>query len=392
MFFPSSAATIQQSNDAYGVLRALLTLRGADDGGLLRERAALLWPSAEGTQDDPPWSSLADEAEYHGVAPLIGPMIAALSATQTDQEKVGRVFGVLVRRHRRASTVREACIDELLLAFANAGLPIILLKGAALAHLLYPSPALRPMVDIDVLIATQDVTRASAIVRELGFSFADGHGSRFAGRMHHLPPATKDRCGFRITLEVHTDTMSPNQPERLTFATLSEPPQRFRRGAGPEGLALGHTDMLRHLTRHAFEPARRIRLIHLYDLWRYQKMLDHKVDWRKLASRFPPVIIALRLVSQVFSDESFTHGPGGTTARAVPAGLGLGMVPLSEIRTMNGGPAAKLDALLNPPAWWLHGFYAVPPDASLLICRTMRHPAVVSRWLTHRLLARIGLW
>jgi hypothetical protein len=92
-------------------------------------------------------------------------------------------------------------------------------------------------------------------------------------------------------------------------------------------------------------------------------------------------------VSQVFSSQQCPDEPAATPA---PAGVGLGLVPLSEIATLKGGPLPRLAALFNPPAWWLHGFYAVPPGRSLWLCRTARHPAMVVRWLTRRLLARMG--
>jgi hypothetical protein len=389
MLFRSSIMSVaEQPAGAYGVLRALLTRRGADDRGLAGGMSA---PYFHAVRCDAVLRALADEAEYHGVAALIEPMISALSGTQPDivPEDVRRTFAALASRHRRAAAAREQCIDELLTAFAQANIPIILLKGAALAHLIYPGPALRAMVDVDVLVAADDTARAVATCRDLGFSFAAHYGSRFAGRLHHLPAATTERSGFRISLEIHTDTMSPDQADSLTVATLTEEPQRFRRSSGPDGVALGHTDMLRHLARHAFEPARRIRLIHLYDLWRYQRLLDGKIDWADVAARFPEVMTALRLVSYVFADQRLAADPCGPGREPVPSGLGLGMVPLSEIATMDG-LAAKLAALFNPPAWWLHGFYAVPPDRSLLYCRTIRHPTTVARWFTRRLLAGLG--
>jgi hypothetical protein len=199
-----------------------------------------------------------------------------------------------------------------------------------------------------------------------------------------------DRAGFRMSLEIHLDALSRDQPERLTLATLSGPTITFRRGSGREGMALGHVDMLRHLTRHAFEPARRIRLIHLYDIWRYQAVFAGEIDREQLASRFPGVCVVLGLVASVFSPRGGALDPCNDQSRPTPAGVGCGMVPLSEILAGDDGLGAKLNALFDPPAWWLHGFYRVPAGRSLLACRTIRHPANVARWLTRRLAAGVG--
>jgi hypothetical protein len=377
--------------DAYDLLRALLADRGTDDCSVASEGTEQGLLRCREIKSGQLWSALADEAEYHGVAPLIEPMITALSRKKPEavSDDVRRAFVTLASYHRRAAVAREKCVDQLLAAFAIVGIPIILLKGAALAHRIYPAPELRPMVDIDVLIDPADAEHAVAITRGLGYSFARRHASPFAGRMHHFPAATADQSGFRIALEIHMDAMSPNQGCSLTIATLTAKTQPFQRGYGPSGIALGHTDMLRHLARHAFEPARRIRLKHLYDIWRYHVIFRDEINWRELATRFPDVIVVLQLVSYVFARPG--AAANNSTSEPVPAGVGLGMVPLSEIAAADVGLCAKFAALFNPPAWWLHGFYGVPPEKSLLTCRTIHHPITLARWLAKRFVAGFGL-
>ena len=372
MIARDAARPDQEFADPYDIVRALLTARGADDRGIDSAPAVDLLRRCRAQADRQLWSDLPGEAEHHGVAPLLAPLLARLPVP----EEVGRAFGALVSRQRRAAGVREQCIDELLAGFAAAGIQAVLLKGAALAHLIYPGPALRPMADIDVLVDPADAERAAAVARRLGFSFAAQFDSRFTGRMHHLPAATAPRSGFPISLELHLDAIAYDLGDSLTLATLTETPRTFRRGEGPDGSALGHTDMLRHLTRHTFARVRRVRLIHLYDLARYQAKFRDAIDWRMLAARFPHVPVALRLVDFVFAENR-------TDA---PAGIGCGMTPLTEIAVMRGA-GAKLAALFNPPAWWLHGFYGVPPEQSLLACRFLWHPLTVARWLGKRLVA-----
>lgn len=370
--------------DAYGLARALLTSRGPEDQGLSTAEPALEHFSSKSLHNSL-WEALAEEAEYHGVAPLLEPMVHLLSRQMRIPEQVKRAFVALASRHRRAAVTRESCIDELLESFTTAGVRFILLKGAALAHRIYTHPGLRPMVDIDVLIDPAHTERAVNTATRLGYSFASRPASPFARRMHHLPVATLTRSGFRVALEIHVNAVSPNQAVRLTFATLAEKPQIFRRGSGPSGIALGHTDMLRHLSHHAFEPASRVRLIHLYDLWRYRAAFRNEIDWDRLDTLAPEVAIILRLISYVFSNGR--PASGIPSAEPVPAGVGLGMLPLSEIATKERF-VDKLAALLNPPAWWLHGFYGIAPERSLVACRTVRHPARVAQWLVQRLISR----
>jgi hypothetical protein len=94
-----------------------------------------------------------------------------------------------------------------------------------------------------------------------------------------------------------------------------------------------------------------------------------------------------RLISDVFSMTNETTA----VTRPYAAQIGYGMRPLAEIAASNEKVAAKLSALFALPAWWLHGYYGVPPEQSLLLCRTVRHPATVARWLLIRCADAVGL-
>jgi hypothetical protein len=371
----------------------LLSLNVADDRMVEGEVVAdVLKNTFAGGQSSPGWQQLADEAEFHGVAPLIEPMISAVPGHLVPgmPDTLPRTFVVLARRHRRAALARETCIDRLLEAFDAASIPMLLLKGAALAHSLYPRPDLRPMADVDILIRPEHSAAATRVAQSLGYEFASGYGTRFAVSHHHLPVASTIEAGFRISLEIHQNTMSFDQSDTLDFSSLTAPPRVVHRAFGCDGLTLGHIDMLRHLARHAFEPAPRIRLIHLLDLWRYQARYSEEIDWRDLDRRFPHVIVALRLTQNILDSNHVLTGQFGPILCAAPERPGMGMIPLSEIAASRSGTLARLDALFNPSPWWLHGFYGVPPENSLWACRTFRHPATLARWLTRRLLARVG--
>lgn len=363
-----------QLSDAYALLRTFLTALGpaGDVAGRAEEIVANI-----GTSNGSIWQQLVGETDYHGLTLLMTPIVAARLKTSPGviSDDGRRSFLALASRHRQLNVIREAAIDRLLTAFAAADVQIILLKGAALAHLIYPSPELRPMVDIDILIDPHDAGAAVRIASDLGYAFASRHPSKSAGRLHHIPAGEITQSGFRIFLEIHVEAMNLDQPRRLSFSNLASKPKPFDRGAGPQGLALGHTDMLRHLAGHAFDPAHRIRLIHLYDLWRYQAIFRDAIDWREIEARFGYVVTVLRLVSQVFSGAQAPAEAG-----PVPAGLGLGMIPLSDIAASDMSMREKFDAIFSPPAWWLHGFYGVPPEQSLWMCRTVRHPATLVRW------------
>jgi len=61
-------------------------------------------------------------------------------------------------------------LADILTCYQAAGIDVLVLKGAALAHLVYPQPVLRPMRDIDILVRAEDVYRAYARLPEIGFT------------------------------------------------------------------------------------------------------------------------------------------------------------------------------------------------------------------------------
>src|SRR3989304_1227557 len=89
---------------------------------------------------------------------------------------------------RTASIFRQ--LGEALSACAGRGLWPVALKGVHLAARGYPSPALRPMNDIDLLFAPDELSTAESILESLGYS--GKHKSAELG-----PGVTKHTSTFR---------------------------------------------------------------------------------------------------------------------------------------------------------------------------------------------------
>lgn len=334
------------------------------------------------TSADRLWEHLPDEAFYHGVVVLVLPALTRLAHISAKPEASGarRKLTAIAARQKSAVRVRERCVSDLIGACQDRGVGIVLLKGAALAHLLYEFPEDRPSLDIDVLVGKKDLQAARAAAEELGYTFSEDHESKFTPRMNHLPEASLQQEGFRIALEIHVDALSPTRRKTLTMDRLSVPLQLVGRGSHPAGTALGHYDMLRHLAHHTFEPSQRIRLIHLFDLWRYDAMAGNAIatggpDLRHIRA-------AISMARLVFEKAD------GPNSEARASGVGDGMLPLSGV-TREGSFSDRLGRLLLPSEWWLRGFYGVPPESMLAPTRFVRHPLTLARWIASRYLARM---
>ena len=60
-------------------------------------------------------------------------------------------------------------LERILAAFAEAEIPVIVLKGAVLAQTLYPDPGLRPMGDLDFLIKEEIINQGLEILYPFGY-------------------------------------------------------------------------------------------------------------------------------------------------------------------------------------------------------------------------------
>jgi hypothetical protein len=82
------------------------------------------------------------------------------------------IFLIFERDYRLslyASLLREASLRRLLLAFNNCNIPVMLLKGAYLAEVIYGDPALRPMCDVDVGVREEHFESALDLLASLGY-------------------------------------------------------------------------------------------------------------------------------------------------------------------------------------------------------------------------------
>jgi len=104
------------------------------------------------------------------------------------------------RRQACATAVRATQLERLCAATAAdasaAGIRVLVLKGPALASLVYPSPAVRPMDDVDLLVAAEHRDHLAEILH--------GHGYRndLRGEEDFLPASRS------VSIDVHTGLLN----------------------------------------------------------------------------------------------------------------------------------------------------------------------------------------
>lgn len=329
------------------------------------------------------WQGFPELAEAHGLAPLTH-LHLARAGVSPPVDVQQRLFG-LATMHRTANAARFEILAGILEAFEAASIRVLVLKGAALAHILYPTPGLRPISDIDLLVDPHDARRAQSALGSLGFHAPQQPTDRrFVGH-HHLPPAIQFRDGLLVQVEVHRNAMSEDTPGSLTLERSYDRRQAFQVG-GRTAFAFGHEEMLHHLTRHAAERLSLFRLIWAADIVAYATRFRAEIDWADLRRRYPFVLNSLSLLHLVtpLPAEVLEHVP---VPREGMSGAGTSFRPLSEIVRSNRPAWAVARELLSPGEWWVRLYYGASSRSSFLWHLWIEHPARVGWWFARRGLA-----
>lgn len=111
--------------------------------------------------------------------------------------------------------------------------PVILLKGAALAEAVYGSVADRPMGDADLLVPPDRITDAWEAARRLGWVWdAERFPRSHYARHHHLPPLVDGRYP-QARLELHSALAAKGHPFALAYDEALEASREATVGGVP---------------------------------------------------------------------------------------------------------------------------------------------------------------
>ena len=157
-----------------------LLCRVADPGAPAADLAA----RAAAVRD---WPVLVARAERHGVIPLLDRFLAS------HPEAAPPAAAADVRTRARVEAMQSLTLAGELATLTErlerAGVPSIALKGPALGAVAYGDFALRPQMDVDVLVHPEHVDRALTVLAEAGYTkhyaLTPGQEAAFRGVEYH---------------------------------------------------------------------------------------------------------------------------------------------------------------------------------------------------------------
>jgi Uncharacterised nucleotidyltransferase len=310
------------------------------------------------------WTIVPAYAELHGMAPLAYRHLVAAGVSLTLPVK--REMQGLSARHRVANQVRTRVLIDILTKYESAGIRAMVLKGAALCHLLYPEPGLRPMRDLDLLVNPIDLLRAQRALTELGFDAPLTVAGQNPNH-RHLTCATRQVEGFTVGVEVHHHLFEQGaSPILMSMNELTSAPLSFSLGLGDvTACTLGYEDTMWYLCQHLVESTNvfsSVGLIWVADIVSFAERYAAQIDWEYIKRHYPLVLSTLSLAYFLTPlSDSLIAGAGIELSRA-PRGMwdDFRKSPrTSPEAQVDQGYARTLGAALFPSEWWLRLYFGI---------------------------------
>ncbi|MBI4526614.1 MAG: nucleotidyltransferase family protein [Deltaproteobacteria bacterium] len=250
------------------------------------------------------WERVLESAWQHGVASLLYRNLKPFAEESLVPSEIQRKLLQLYHRTAYQNLHLLNALEAVLERFSQAGLKVMILKGAALARLIYRHLALRPFVDLDLLIQKQDFPKAREVLLQSGYRVLPGLLSeRLCWQYHfNLPFAKRDK----VTAHVELHWSITDQFKGYTIDIDGLWARACAAGSSyREALVLSPEDLITHLSLHLdmhgyvnqavtgqgnelrfiFDPISENRLIWFTDLYEFIGHHRRSIDWPSVVER-----------------------------------------------------------------------------------------------------------
>jgi hypothetical protein len=363
-------------------------------------------PWADVTVDE--WAALFGLARTHHVDALLAYRLRSRGVEGRLPDAARTAALDARRRGARSALLVQETLTRLTSALQARGVSVIVLKGAHLAHVVYPHPSLRWMLDVDLLVQQADLARAAVILRAHGcrqLAQSDDEGGSSAYPWH-LPRFVQ---AHPPSVELHWRLAASDLPPRNDLWQRAVP----LRIGGVDTLGLCPEDLLLHLCVHASYAHRfAIGLRAICDIAETVRHFGGTLAWAAFEERarrhhwHRGVYLMLRLASEMLGaavpDEVLRARPSGDLDHAlrtsrflilegnqIGRGLPSGVASVTSATTWPARVRVLWRSLFVPSAALARDF-RLPPDSSRVLLYSMRVKDLLKRHgsLVVRLLRR----
>jgi hypothetical protein len=220
----------------------------------------------------------------HGVLPLVYQGLGVPRHADDGLDALRTAFAELARTEAAADAIRVAACRDLLQGLHDAGLPVLVFKGSALAFSHYPRPDLRPRDDTDLLVEESQLTILDTAMGNMGYGKLPASGGSLIS--HQCLYTRVDGRGIRHNFDVHWRISNRHRYARLfTLAELLQRSQSIPAHAA-QARCPCPVDALLIAALHRATHRGTDRLVWLYDIHRLlAAMTDEELGelWKRAA-------------------------------------------------------------------------------------------------------------
>jgi hypothetical protein len=258
------------------------------------------------------WVALARMATVHDLAPLLNAALQSLPASTVPPAHVAG----LKQEYQTTATYNMLAEHDLIAVLRNlalAGVQVAVLKGAALLYMVYEEPALRPMVDIDLLISYGDLDASLAALQPIGYASTDPDPFVNMNGLfwNEVLLQNLDRTGSQ--LELHWRLLDiPYYAERLSTFELLQRADTFTFG-NDKAYGLAPADLLLHLCAHSIFHHRGLLLRSDVDVAHVLARYESKIDWDLLLTTVVDLDLVLGFQQSIIRSADWWYAPVPST-------------------------------------------------------------------------------
>jgi hypothetical protein len=196
------------------------------------------------------WTRLVDRAVRHRLAPLLYATLRATPAVTSGRppDAILSHLRELYEWHAARHVGRVAKLTEIGTVLGREGIPILMLKGAALGNTVYRDPVWRTMGDVDLLIRERDLRTANRVLQGIGYTpdVSWRSDAWYEAHHHHLAPLHSPDGS--LIVELHRTIVDP-RAARVPIEDLWARAGVARIGGIAVGV-LAPSDLILHLCLH----------------------------------------------------------------------------------------------------------------------------------------------
>ena len=363
------------------MIRTILGLCARDQGHApmyqVLDRALSSFGSAPSS-----WEELIRNAEQQGLSSLLYKHLTALGFKLPRSSR--RDLQSLYLRTRRSNQLRNEALAEILEACRQQQIEVLLVKGIALANFVYSEPGLRPMRDIDLLVAKTDLKKARQALAKLGYREQKNHA--IPDDYYHLAPMIKALEGLPINIELHHNLLPLQQQYPLWPIEKSSGSAKLISIHDQQALTLNLEESIHYLYLHGLAAPltyEEFRLINVADIISLVESQLVCIDW-DLVRRFEPRLLDIlsrlhfvtpwkqEVIDLLHLDVRKIPDAAASPYRGWPRRR-LKDIALKQL------PALAKDTFW-PSTWWVQVYYGCLSGPPYWKVRLFEHPRAIWRW------------